>query len=59
MKKAHLRRWLGCASLRRTTAYASVVPTFAALHLDLFDQPAVGTVFFSTLLNGPGRKRSR
>jgi len=39
MKKAHLQRWLGRASLRRTTEYASVVPTFAALHLDLFDQP--------------------
>ena len=42
LKKTHLRRWLGRASLRRTTAYASVVPTFAALHLDLFDQPAAG-----------------
>jgi hypothetical protein len=39
-KKAHLRRWLGCASLRRTTAYVAVVPPFAALHLDLFEQPA-------------------
>ena len=48
MKKAHLRRWLVCASLRRTAAYASVVPTFAALHLNLFDQPAA-MVFFSTL----------
>jgi hypothetical protein len=45
MKKAHLRRWLDCASLRRTTAYVSVVPTFAALHLDLFDQPAASGVF--------------
>ena len=25
----------------------------AALHLDLFDQPALGTVFFSTLVRGP------
>jgi len=41
MKKAHLRRCLGCAALKRTTADASVVPTFAALHLDLFDQPAL------------------
>jgi len=35
----------GCASLRRTTAYASVVPPFAALHLDLFDQPELTGVF--------------
>ena len=40
MKKAHLPRWLGRAALRRTTEYASGVPTFAALHLDLFAQPA-------------------
>src|SRR3972149_3513564 len=43
MKKAHLRRCLDRASLRRTTAYVSVVPTFAALHLDLFDQPEPGS----------------
>ena len=40
LKKAHLRRWLGRSSLRRTTAYASVVAP---------SPPSIWT-FFSGLL---------
>ena len=57
MKKAHLRRWLGRAALRRTTAYASAVPTFAALHLDLFDQPKAGKLVFKKRERGRATAR--
>jgi hypothetical protein len=39
LKKAHLRRWLTRAALRRTRKYASHVASLAALHLALFEQP--------------------
>jgi len=57
MKKAHLRRRL--SSEGASTAPFRTSPKgcagkagvrIAALHLDLFDQPALETVFFSILL---------
>jgi hypothetical protein len=47
LKKAHLLRWRARAALRRTNKYVSRLAGYpsermgdAALHLDLFEQPA-------------------
>jgi len=50
LKKAHLRRWLTRAALRRTREYASDLASLAALHLALFEQPEE-IEFFSNLLS--------
>jgi hypothetical protein len=65
MKNAHLRRYPHPSSLRRASGYASLLeicpqktrtphplggsPVSDALHLDVFEQPAL-QVFFSNLL---------
>ena len=40
LKKAHLRRWRAWALVAAYRKYASLGPSRAALHLDLFEQPA-------------------
>jgi hypothetical protein len=39
LKKAHLRRWRAWALVAAYLEYASLGPSLAALHLDLFEQP--------------------
>jgi hypothetical protein len=39
LKKAHLRRWRARALAAAYLQYASLGPSLAALHLDLFEQP--------------------
>jgi hypothetical protein len=45
LKKAHLRRWPARALAAAYLEYASLGPSRAALHLDLFEQPADKPVF--------------
>jgi hypothetical protein len=49
LKNAHLLRYPYSSSLRRTSMYASLLGISDALHLDVFDQPAL-QLFFSNLL---------
>ncbi|MCX5735758.1 MAG: hypothetical protein NTW68_15745, partial [candidate division NC10 bacterium] len=42
LKKAHLLRWHARALAAAYLEYASLGPARAALHLDLFEQPADG-----------------
>jgi hypothetical protein len=45
LKKAHLLRWLTRALVAAYLEYASLGPSRAALHLDLFEQPDRQRVF--------------
>ena len=52
LKKAHLRRWRARALAAAYPEYASLGPSRAALHLDLFEQPAEERAFWQ-LAKGP------
>ena len=45
LKKAHLRRWQARALAAAYPEYASLGPSHAALHLDLFEQPGQKRAF--------------
>jgi hypothetical protein len=45
LKKAHLRRWRARALTATYPAYVSFGASRAALHLDLFEQPAEERIF--------------
>ncbi len=49
LKKAHLRRWRARALAAAYPEYASLGASRAALHLDLFEQPAQDRVFLQAL----------
>src|SRR3989304_239033 len=49
LKNAHLRRCPRPSSLRRTELYASLLGISGALHLGIFQQPAIQGLFITLL----------